>query len=85
MEFLKSALYFTGGILWLLFGAGFAILLWQFLTNGAGSQFLGDFISTVSSGSVLLGMIYFIGLSVASVFCFAISVNLFLKTRRANQ
>lgn len=85
MKFLKSALFLTGGILWLLFGAGFAIFLWQFLTNGAGLQLFGNFVPAISSGSILFGLIHLVSFSAAAIFCFAVSVSLFLRVRQKNQ
>ncbi|HXE42127.1 MAG TPA: hypothetical protein VN516_03795 [Candidatus Baltobacteraceae bacterium] len=79
MKLLKTAMYLVGGILWILFGGGFATVLWQFLTHGAGLQLFGDFIPAISSGSVLFGLVYFIGLSAASLICFALGINLFTR------
>jgi hypothetical protein len=80
MKFLKPALFLAGGILWLLFGIGFAIFLWQFLTNGAGLQLFGNFVPAVSSGSILFGLIYFTGFAVAAVICFAVGIYLLVRT-----
>jgi len=62
-----------------LFGIGFVIFLQQFLTGGAGLQLFGDFIPIVSPGSVLFGLIYFVGLTAASAICFAVALYLFSR------
>jgi len=82
MKILKQMMFVIGGTCWLLFGVGFAIFLWQFLTQGAGLQLFGDFIPAVSSSSVLFGLTYFIGFSVASFVCFAVGIGLFSKIDR---
>jgi hypothetical protein len=69
---MKHALIFSLGLLWLAFACGFGFFLAQYVTQGAGSQF---FIPAVSSGSVLLGLVHFIGLLTAALICFAIGTG----------
>ena len=61
-----------GGLCWLVFAAIIPWLLFQYLQDGAGlSGFVG-----MSSPSVLIGVIHFTGLIVASVGCFAVGTCL---------
>ena len=70
---MKRALCLFGGICWIFFAFGFLFLLYQYLVQGAGLQF---WIPIVSSGSVLLGLVHFVGLSTAALLCFAIGSGL---------
>lgn len=70
---MKRALLIAAAILWMFFGFGFLILLYQYLVQGAGLPF---WIPVVSSGSVLIGLVHFVGLSAASVLCFAVGGGL---------
>jgi hypothetical protein len=70
---MKRAMFFIGGVFWFLFAAGFAVFLFEYITQGAGLQFLG---LTVSPGSVALGMVHVIGFLVAIVLCFSIGAGL---------
>ncbi len=65
---MKRALILFAGILWMLFAFGFLFLLYEYLVQGAGLQFC---IPVVSSGSVLIGLVHFVGLCTASLLCFA--------------
>jgi hypothetical protein len=73
---MKRALFIAAGILWMFFGFGFLFLLYQYLAQGAGLQY---WIPVVSSGSVLIGLVHFVGLSAASVVCFAIGSGLWAR------
>jgi hypothetical protein len=73
---MKRALFIATGIIWMLFGFGFLVLLYQYLVQGAGLQF---WIPTISSGSVLMGLVHFVGFSAASVLCFAIGSGLWAR------
>ena len=74
-------MYLIGGILWLLFGIGFVIFLQQFLTGGAGLQLFGDLVFAPSPGSVLFGLIYFVGLTAVSAICFVVALYLFSRVK----
>jgi len=70
---MKRALFLVGGVLWLCFAVGFAAFLVQYIIGGAGLQFFGG---APSSGSVLLGLVNFIGFATAVLICFAVGVGL---------
>ena len=59
---MKQAFYIVGGLLWLAFGAGFGLLLLNYLTSGAGMQDYLLFVPSFFSGSVLLGVVQVLGL-----------------------
>jgi len=60
------------GILWMLFAFGFLFLLYEYLVQGAGLQL---WIPVVSSGSVLVGLVHFVGLCAASLLCLAVGAG----------
>ena len=68
-----------GGVLWLLFGLGFAAFLVAYISGGAGLQFFGG---PVSPESVLLGLVHLVGLGTAILICFAIGVGLCARGMR---
>ncbi len=70
---MKKAMYLIGGACWILFALGFGFFLIRYLSHGAG---LPVFEWTVSSGSVLMGMIPVVALAVAAVLSFALGVRL---------
>ena len=70
---MKRALLLIGGILWLGFALGFALLLGEYLKGGAGLQFFGP---PVCSGSVLLGLVHATGFATAIFLCFAVGSRL---------
>jgi hypothetical protein len=73
---MKRPLYIVGGIVWLLFAIGFAVLPVQYVVQGSGLQFLGwVFLST----SVVIGMIQVTGIVLAVVISFAIGVALCVR------
>ena len=73
---MKRALFVFAGILWMLCAFGFLFFLYEYLVQGAGLQF---WIPVVSSGSVLIGVVHFVGLCAASVLCFAIGAGLWAR------
>jgi len=79
MKRLRKMMFIFAGSCWLMFGAGFGLLLIQFLLKGAGMQWFGtpDFIFPVSSGSVWIGLVYVVGTVTASLVCLAVSFGLF--------
>ena len=70
---MKRALLFSAGLLWFAFALGFGGFMVLYIAQGAGLQFLGP---TVSSGSLLLGLVHFVGLATAALICFAIGASL---------
>jgi len=70
---MKRAMFLVGGVLWLCFAVGFAAFLVQYIIGGAGLQFFGG---APSSGSVLLGLVNFIGFATAVLICFTVGVGL---------
>jgi hypothetical protein len=73
MTRLKRVIYVVGGVLWILFSVGFGVILFKYITGGAGLQSIGG---PVSSGSVLLGLVHLTGFVAAAVICFAIGAGL---------
>jgi hypothetical protein len=69
---MKRALFLVAGILWMLFAFGFLFFLYEYLVQGSGLQF---WIPVVSSGSVLIGLVHFVGLCAASLLCFAVGAR----------
>lgn len=70
---MKRLLLLFGGAFWFLFALGFAALLVQYIADGAGLEFFGP---SVSSGSILLGLVNVVGLCTAIILCFAIGAGL---------
>ena len=80
MKRVKPALFFAAAFCWLLFGLGFGGLLVSFLLAGAGMQLFSasfEFFMPVSSMTILIGLIYFVGLVTAALVCFAVGFGLF--------
>ena len=69
---MKRTLFLFAGVLWLLFAFGFLFFLYQFLVQGAGLQV---WFPVVSSGSILIGLVHFVGLCAASLLCFAVAAG----------
>jgi hypothetical protein len=70
---MKRVILFGLGLTWFLFALGFGFFLVQYLAQGAGFQF---FAPLAFSGSVLLGLVHFVGLCTAILICFAMSAGL---------
>lgn len=66
-------LYFLGGLCWLLFAAFFGFFLFQYMRAGAGVQLFGFVFST---SSVVLGVVHFIGLSLAMLMSLAFAIGM---------
>ena len=62
------------GLCWIAFALLICIFLFQYLSGGAGLQVFGFFFP-VSSGTVLIGLVHFVGLVAAAVLCFTIGVG----------
>src|SRR5688572_7188009 len=69
----RAVLFLTAGLCSMAAALVFAVVAWSYLTNGAGLQF---FALSISSMSVLLGLIHFIGFGFGAFLCFAIGVGL---------
>lgn len=72
---LKSTMMVMGGLCWLAFAALNCFVLFQYLADGAGLQLLDPFL-TVTSTTVGIGLIHFLGFSAGACFCFVIGVGL---------
>lgn len=73
---MKRALTFGLGLIWFLFALGFGFFLYQYVAEGAGFQF---FAPIAFSGSVLLGLVHFVGLCTAILICFAVGAGLYSR------
>ncbi len=72
-NFIRATVFVIGGLLWFAFALAFGFVLVQYVSDGAGIQF---FTLSVSSGSVLLGMIQVIGFLAAAGLCCVVGVGL---------
>jgi hypothetical protein len=70
---MKRGMIFALGLMWFGFALGFGFLLVQYVAQGAGYQF---FAPIAFSGSVLLGLVHFVGLCTAVLICFALGCGL---------
>lgn len=70
---MRAAIFLAGGLCW--FGAALflAICAWYYFTDAAGLQL---FPLSISSGSVLVGLIHLLGFGFGAFTCFAIGVGL---------
>ena len=66
-------MFLVAGLCWFAAALFFAIFAWSYVTDGAGLQFFG---LSLSSGSVLLGLIHLLGFGFGAFLCFAIGVGL---------
>src|SRR5262245_52746100 len=69
----RATMFLVGGLCWFAAALFFAVFAWSYVTNGAGLQFFG---LSVSSGTVLLGLIHLLGFGFGAFLCFAIGVGL---------
>jgi hypothetical protein len=69
----RPGLITIAGGFWILFAVGFAVVLVEYLAEGAGLQLLGW---NIFAGTVLIGAIHVIGLVIASTICFCVGVSL---------
>ena len=80
---MKRPLYLFCGLCWLAFGLFVGLFVFQYLAHGAGLQESGFyflvFSPLFSSGSVVLGMMHLIGLSILSLLLSAIGFCLCLR------
>jgi hypothetical protein len=75
---MKKVMFIFCGLCWFVFGLGFGAFLLLYLFGGAGLQefSFGIFIPTISSGSVLIGLVHVVGLFMLSLLCFVIGIGL---------
>ena len=62
-----------GGTCWIVAALVFGALLFQYVTQGAGLQFI---LFPLSSGSVLFGLVHVVGLMTAIALCLAVGTGL---------
>ena len=62
-----------GGTCWIVAALVFGALLFQYVTQGAGLQFI---LFHLSSGSVLFGLVHVVGLMTAIALCLAVGTGL---------
>ena len=74
-RYIKSTMMIMAGLCWIGFALFICFFLFQYLSGGAGLQVFGFFFP-VSSGTVLIGMVHFIGFVAAACLCFTIGVGL---------
>ena len=67
----KRVLFLLGSACWLVIGLGFGLFLIEYLLQGAGIHIFGI---TISSTSVLLGVVHVSGLSLATLFSWALAI-----------
>jgi hypothetical protein len=70
------ALYFLGGLCWLMFSVGFGLFLFEYMRQGAGVQFFGFIFST---SSVIIGVVHFLGLVLAVLMSLAFAIGMCAK------
>ena len=68
---IRAALFFAGGLCWFAAALLLCVFTWSYIAAGAGLQF---FTMTISSGSVLLGLIHVIASASGACICFAIGI-----------
>lgn len=69
----RATVFLIGGLCWFAAALLLAVVAWVSVSDSAGSQF---FPVSLSSGSVLLGLVHLVGLFVVAFFCFAIGAAL---------
>ena len=71
----KKTIMIVAGFCWLGFALGLGWFLFQYLGGGAGLQVFGFQIGP-SPGTVVIGVIHFLGFVAGAVLCFVIGVGL---------
>jgi hypothetical protein len=74
-RYIKSTVMVVAGALWLAIALLLGLFLFQYLIGGAGLQVF-DFLFGVSPGTVLIGLVHFVGFSAAACLCFVIGAGL---------
>lgn len=74
-RYIKSTVLVIAGLCWIAFAVFLFLFLYGYLLDGAGLQVFG-FLFPVSSTSVLVGLVHFVGFSAAACLCFIIGVGM---------
>jgi len=74
-RYLKSTLLVVVGLGWIAMAVFIGLFLFEYLVGGAGLQVFGFFFS-VSSTTVLIGLVHFVGFAVAAFLSFIIGAGL---------
>lgn len=74
-RYTKGAVLVISGLCWLTTSVVFLLLLYGYLSGGAGLQVFG-FLFPVPATSVLLGMVHCLGFAGAACLCFVIGVGM---------
>ena len=74
-RYLKSTLLVVVGLGWILMAIFTGLILFEYLVGGAGLQVFGFFFA-VSSTTILMGLVHFVGFAAAAFLCFVIGVGL---------
>ena len=74
-RYIKSTVLVIAGLCWIAFALFFCLFLYGYLLGGAGLQVFG-FMFPVSSTSILVGLVHFVGFSAAACLCFIIGLGL---------
>ena len=74
-RYIKSTIMVIAGLCWIGFAVFICLLLCGYLAGGAGLQVFGFFFP-VSSTTLLVGLVHFVGFSAAAFLSFAIGVGL---------
>jgi hypothetical protein len=72
---IKSTVLVIAGLCWIACAVFFCLFLYGYLLGGAGLQVFG-FMFPVSSTSILVGLVHFVGCSAAACLCFTIGLGL---------
>jgi hypothetical protein len=63
------------GLCWIAFAVVICLFLYGYLVGGAGLQLFGFFFP-VSSTSILVGLVHFVGFAAAAFLCFTVGVGM---------
>ena len=75
IRYIKSTMMPVAGLCWIAFAMLICLFLYGYLVGGAGLQVFGFFLP-VSSTTVLVGLVHFVGFSAAAFLSFVIGVGL---------
>lgn len=75
-RYIKSTMMVFAGLCWITFAVAICLFLYGYLLGGAGLQVFGFFFP-VSSTTVLVGLVHFVGFITAAFLSFVIGVGLF--------
>src|SRR5262245_4707896 len=72
---MKSAMMVVAGLCWLVVAFLICVFLFKYLASGGGLQVFGS-LSGMSSPTVSVGLVHFVGFMAAACLCFIIGVGL---------